>query len=495
MSESSYDAVVIGAGMSGICAAIDLERAGTSTFRVFEKADDVGGTWRDNRYPGVACDVPSHLYSYSFEPNPDWSKWYGTGQEIWDYIRRCADKYRVRERITFGTAIRRARWEHGAWHLTSEHGEEIRTRMLVTAMGGLHTPYLPDLPGRDDFAGPAFHTSAWRDDVCLDGLRVAVIGTGATAVQVVPELARRVGKLFVFQRSPVWVGAKKDPAYSAEQRAEFAADPTTMRRHRWQLWKEWEANGVDMATAGTWVNVTAERRARELIERSVADPQLRAALTPNHNFTCKRPTLSNDYYATFAQPHVQLVTAAVERVERDAVVSAGRRFAVDAIVYATGFKPMDITHEIDVRGLGRVSLREAWQERIASYRSVMVRGFPNLFVMMGPNSAGLTSALQMIEQQSKYIVRAIAKLRAAGIAAVHPKQDSIDAFSARLEAAFKRTTHSKGCTSWWRDEHGYNHSIWPESSVTYRMLLADMELRDFDTIAAATPRAEASGRR
>jgi cation diffusion facilitator CzcD-associated flavoprotein CzcO len=225
----------------------------------------------------------------------------------------------------------------------------------------LHTPYVPDLPGRDQFAGPSFHTSAWRDDVRLDGLRVAVIGTGATAVQVVPELARRVGTLHVFQRSPVWVGPKKDPPYSLAERAAFAADPNAMRRHRWQLWKEWEANGVDMATAGTWINVTAERRARELIERSVADPQLRAALTPNHNFTCKRPTLSNEYYATFEQPHVHLVTAAVERSSAMPWwCRSPRRSRRDR--HATGFMS-DITHEIDVRGPTACCAKR--QERIA----------------------------------------------------------------------------------------------------------------------------------
>jgi len=475
-----YEVVVIGAGLSGICAAIKLKEAGIDNVRVFEKAGDVGGTWRDNQYPGVACDVPSHLYSYSFAPNSEWSRWYAPGAEIWDYVRKCAIDFQVYDQITFNTTIASAVWDLDHWILQDSSGSTFTSTSVISALGGLHTPNKPDFPGEDLFDGVTFHTSNWPQNQDLTGKRVAVVGTGATAVQVVPEIADDVAELFVFQRNPVWVGAKRDPEYTKEQREEFRVDPAAMKKHRRELYESWENVSVDLHTAGTHINTTAENRARQQIEQSVSNKALAKALTPDHNFACKRPTISSKYYATFEKENVTLVTGAVESMTRTGVVSSGLDYEVDVVIFATGFKAFDITNEIDVTGVDGLPLATTWREEITSYKSVMVHDFPNLFLMMGPNGTGLQSALQTIEAQANYAVGVVERMRKDGISSVNPRQEFVDEFTRDVRDRFTGTTHNKGCTSWWTDQTGFNHSIWPANSDDYRALLAEINLDEFD---------------
>lgn len=475
-----YEVIVIGAGLSGVCAAIKLKESGATDFHVFEKAADVGGTWRDNRYPGVACDVPSHLYSYSFAPNPEWSRWYAPGAEIWDYVRKCAADFGVSDHITFNTTIESATWEVDHWVLQDAAGSKLSAKSIVSALGGLHTPNLPNLPGQDEFQGTHFHTTQWPEGLDLTGKRVAVVGTGATAVQIVPQLADQVEALLVLQRSPVWVGPKKDPEYTAEERAEFRRNPEAVQKLRQGLYDAWESLSIDLHRAGTDVNADAEQRARQKIERSVSDPQLAKALTPDHNFTCKRATVSNDYYATYDKDNVTLISGTVERITPKGLVAAGTSHDVDVIVYATGFKAFNIANEIDLTGVGGLRLAQAWDKRVTSFKTVMIHDFPNLFLMMGPNGTGLHSALQTIEAQGDYVVRMVEQMRTEGIASLNPKQEMVEAFTENVEERFEGTTHSKGCTSWWSDQTGFNHSIWPGSSDDYRALLAKVELAEFD---------------
>jgi cation diffusion facilitator CzcD-associated flavoprotein CzcO len=477
-----YEVIVLGAGLSGVCAAIKLKEASVDNIRVFEKAGDVGGTWRDNKYPGVACDVPSHLYSYSFAPNPEWSRWYAPGQEIWDYVKKCAVDFGVYDSISFNTTATSAEWVGDRWEIQTSNGETFRTRSIISALGGLHTPNMPELPGTETFEGTKFHTASWPDDLDLTGKRVAVIGTGATAVQLVPEIAERAGELIVFQRSPVWVGAKKDPEYTEAEREEFRTDPDALKRLRQKLWESWEFTSVELHREGTEINKMAESRARQMIERSVSDPELAAALTPDHNFACKRPTISNRYYATFERPNVLLVTSGVDSLDPEGLVSDGHHYDADAIVFATGFKPFNVTNEIDVTGVDGLPLEQAWGDEITSYKSVMVHDFPNLFFLMGPNGTGLQSALESIEPAADFAVRTIQQMSRDGIVALHPKQESVDAFTREVRERFEGTTHSKGCTSWWSEPSGFNHSIWPGSSVEFRELFTSLELNDFEVI-------------
>ena len=482
-----YDAVVLGAGLSGVCAAIKLKEAGIDNVRVFEKAHDVGGTWRDNKYPGVACDVPSHLYSYSFAPNAEWSRWYAPGQEIWDYVRKCAMDFGVYESITFNTTATSATWVDDRWEILTSTGENVSARSIISALGGLHTPNVPELPGADTFDGIMFHTTDWPENLDLTGKRVAVVGTGATAVQLVPELAERAAELIVFQRSPVWVGAKKDPEYTEAEREEFRTNPEALKQIRQKLWESWEFTSVELHREGTEINKGAEARARQMIERSVSDPELAAALTPDHNFACKRPTMSNHYYATFERPNVVLVTGGVESLNAEGLMANGYQYDADVIVCATGFKPFNVTNEIDVTGVDGLALAEAWADEITSYKSVMVHDFPNWFFLMGPNGTGLQSALESIEPAADFAVRAVDQMKRDGIVALNPKQAAVDAFTREVRDRFKGTTHSKGCTSWWSEPSGHNHSIWPGSSVEFRELFTSLELADFDVSVVSAP--------
>lgn len=475
-----YEVVVIGAGLSGVCAAIKLKQAGVEDFLILEKASDVGGTWRDNHYPGIACDVPSHLYSYSFAPNPEWSRWYAPGAEIWDYVRKCAKDFGVYDHISFGTTIDSAEWDSDRWVLTDANGSRVAAKSIVSALGGLHTPNMPHLSGQDLFEGTQFHTTDWPDGLDLTGKRVAVVGTGATAVQIVPEIADKVAELLVFQRSPVWVGPKKDPEYTKDERAKFRNDPDALKNLRHGLYQSWESSSIDLHTAGTKVNANAEQQARALIARSVSDPEVAKVLTPDHNFTCKRATISNTYYATFDRENVTLIPGAVDALTRSGLISSCQSYDVDVIVFATGFKAFNIANEIDLTGLGGLRLADVWKDRVTSYKSVMIHNFPNLYLMMGPNGTGLHSALQTIEAQAEFVVSTVERMRLEGITSLNPKQASVDEFTRNVEERFVGTTHNKGCTSWWSNQTGFNHSIWPASSDDYRALLAELELSEFE---------------
>jgi len=476
-----FEVVVIGTGLSGICAAIKLKAAGIHNIRIVEKASDVGGTWRDNQYPGVACDVPSHLYSYSFAPNPEWSRWYAPGAEIFNYIKNCAIEFDVYDQIIFDTTIESAVWETDRWVLTDSNNSRFSSKFVVSALGGLHIPKKPALKDEEMFKGQAFHTTHWPNNLALAGMRVAVVGTGATAVQLIPEIADDVTELIVFQRNPVWVGAKKDLEYSEEERENFRTNPEALKAIRQELYDSWEKTSVELHRAGTQINTMAEERAREQIKRSVSDPKLVQTLTPDHNFACKRPTISSQYYATFEKANVTLVSGAVESFTTTGVNCQGKDYAVDIVIFATGFEAFNISNQVELFGLNGLPLTEVWRDRVTSYKSVMINGFPNFFLMMGPNGTGLQSALQTIEAQADYAVNAMKEMQSAGLTSLHPKQTEVDAFTQTVEGLFEHTTHNKGCTSWWSDQTGFNHSIWPGSSDDYRAMLADIDLTEFDT--------------
>jgi cation diffusion facilitator CzcD-associated flavoprotein CzcO len=463
---------IIGAGVSGICAGVHLKRAMDDDFVILEKADDLGGTWRDNTYPGVECDVPSHLYSFSFDLNPDWSREFPSGAEIHAYLRGVADRNGLMPHMRFGADVTSAAFADGRWTLSLASGEAVSAQFLICALGGLHVPKYPDLPGVEAFEGPAFHAARWRHDVDLAGKRVVLIGTGATAVQCGPKIAEVAERLHVVQRTPVWVGAKVNPEIPQEERARLRTDPSALRKKRWDLWKSWEANGIEMITPGSALIRKLEERALRRLRAQVTDPKIAAALTPDYSFTCKRPTISDHYYAMFDRPNVELVQGGVARVEPDAVVMEdGRRIAADILVYATGFKAFDITQAIDLWGEGGVSLKEAWSDRIVSYRTVMTPKMPNLFMLLGPNTAGLTSAYQMIEAECAYVVRAMRHVETHGHAALSPRAAEADRFCDGVQAQLGRTTQNRGCVSWWSDGKGYGHANWPSSSVEYRLML------------------------
>ncbi len=480
----SVDVVILGAGFSGLSAAIELERRGRTSFVVIEKADDVGGTWRDNTYPGVECDVPSHLYSLSTAPNPRWTKTYAAGAEIHAYQRRIVQEYDLGGRILLGTCAEKAAWHDGWWTIDTDDGRSIRARHLIAGLGGLHTPNIPEFDGASSFEGAMFHTSHWDHEVPLRGRRVGMIGTGATAVQAAPEVAEIASSFHLFQRSPIWCGPKRDEPYPSTVQDDFERDPDALRRHRWDLWNAWESNGADLLHAGTDANVAAEAMARKNIEMHVDDPELIELLTPRYNITCKRPTFSNRYYPMFNRENVHLETHGIDEIVPEGIRSGGRVIPLDVIIFATGFRPFDITSEIDVRGLDGFSLADAWAERICSYRSVMVHGFPNLFLLLGPNSAGLTSALQMIEAGARFAADVIAEVERECLIGLHPTAEAVDEFTRHVDRLTAGSTTNHGCSSWWSDG-GTNHSLWPDSSIRFRMMLGALERDDLVSVGAS----------
>lgn len=477
----SFDVVILGAGFSGLSAAIELERRGRPSFVVLEKADDVGGTWRDNTYPGVECDVPSHLYSLSTAPNPRWTKTYAPGAEIHAYQREIVERFGLGDRIRLATCAETASWQDGRWIVETRDGRRFAGRHLIAGLGGLHTPNIPDFEGASTFQGSIFHTSRWDHDVTLRDRRVGMIGTGATAVQAAPEVAELAAEFHLFQRSPIWCGPKRDEPYPSEVQDAFAAQPAALRQHRWDLWHAWESIGSDLLRAGTAANATAERAARRNIERSVRDPELARRLTPDFNITCKRPTFSNLYYPMFNRDNVHLEIDPIERFTSDGICAGGRVVPLDVVILATGFRPFDITTEIDIRGLDGLRLADAWAHRISAYRSVMVHGFPNLFLLLGPNSAGLTSALQMIEAGARFAVDVMTHTEEQRATAIHPTQRAMEAFTEEVDRLSLMSTTNQGCTSWWT-EGGTNHSLWPDSSIRYRMLLRTIDSEDLVAI-------------
>lgn len=472
---------VLGAGVSGICAGVYLKRFTEHDFTIYEKASDVGGTWRDNVYPGVECDVPSHLYSFSFKLNPEWSHEFPSGGEIHAYLREVVSAFGLTPHLRLNAPIRSASWSEDGWRLTTEAGEERLYDALICGLGGLHTPKYPEGIGLENFDGPHFHTARWDHDVQLAGKRIGIIGTGASAVQCAPKVAEIASSLHLFQRTPIWVGPKRNPRIDPEERERYRRDFAALRKKRWDLWRGWEATGLEMVTPGSAVNQKAERRAYQHLLNQVQDDELAQALTPDYNFTCKRPTISETYYPMFNRENVELVTDGVRRITADAVITDdGRRIELDVLILATGFKSFDITQEIDITGVGGVPLGEVWKERISSYRTVMVPQMPNLFILLGPNSAGLTSTYQMIEAECGFVLKALEHLRDRGGRWLSPKPAETERFCNDIQRQWAKTTQNKGCVSWWTDGAGYAHANWPLSSVDYRLMLQEFVPSHFD---------------
>ncbi len=476
-----HAAVIVGAGFSGLAAGIRLKRAGIDDFVILEKADRVGGTWRENTYPGAACDIPSHLYSYSFEPNPTWSRTYGTQAEILDYLERCATKYGLRPHLRFGMAVTAARFDEaaGVWHVTANN-ETVTARALLLGNGALHVPSLPEIPGLETFQGPTFHSARWNHDVDLEGKRVAVIGTGASAIQFVPRIAPRVSQLHVFQRTPPWIVPKVDRAITKAEHWAFEHLPVThWLRRSWLYW--WFESRVIGFAYAPKVLETAERLVRRALERDVPDPALRAKLTPNYRLGCKRVLISNDYYPALQRSNVELVTDAIECVTPRGIRTVdGREREVDAIVLGTGFRVSEYLSSIQVVGRDGRELNHEWRTSLRNYLGITVSGFPNLFLLMGPNTGlGHNSMIFMIEAQARYAAKAIETMRARDLAFIDVRPEAEHAFRAELSERMKSTVWMTGCTSWYQTPDG-EVFLWPGASVDYWRRTRSIDLDDYE---------------
>jgi cation diffusion facilitator CzcD-associated flavoprotein CzcO len=484
------DVVVVGSGFAGICMGIKLKESGRDDFVILEEADDLGGTWRDNTYPGAACDVQSHLYSYSFAPNPNWTRMFSPQQEIWDYLRACADRYGVSPHIRFHRRVTAATYDDDAqvWRIDVDGVETYTADALVMGVGALHQPRTPTLPGADTFAGVAFHSAVWRHDVDLTGKRVAVVGTGASTIQFVPEIADRAGHVDVYQRTAPWVVPRGDRPITDRERSVFSRLPLAQRAARNLVYWGREALVLGFAMTPRLMK-GAELVARRHIARQVTDPDLAAQVTPDYQIGCKRVLISNDWYPTLQRPDVDLVTAAVVGISEHGVVAAdGSSRPADVIIYGTGFNvSANLTH-LAITGRSGRSLSSEWQRRgHNAYLGITMHGFPNLFLLVGPNTGlGHSSMIFMIETQVAHVMQALDLLDQAGY--VEVRDDVQRAFVSEVRGALDHTVWSTGCSSWYLDAQGRNVAIWP--GFTWRYWLRTRRLRRGDYLLGGPAEAE-----
>ncbi|MBE9373839.1 NAD(P)/FAD-dependent oxidoreductase [Saccharopolyspora sp. HNM0983] len=466
------EVAIVGAGFAGLGTGIQLARRGCRSFVILERADDVGGTWRDNRYPGVCCDVPAHLYCFSFLPNPHWSQFFAPGEEIQEYLRSCARSDGLYEHIRFGAEMHGATWHESTqlWRIDTGAGVWW-ARTLVMAAGRLSEPSYPDVPGIDDFDGPVLHTAGWQPGLDLSGRRVGVVGTGASAAQLVPGLAGSTAGLVVFQRSAPYVVPRGNRAYSVGEREHFARNPAALRDAREQLFAEADAAIGQRHRVRPDIDALRARALQHLAD-SVPDPQLRARLTPDYEIGCKRVLLSDDYYPALNRQDVVLEPGALDRVEGSAAVSAhGRRHELDALVLATGFLSTRPPFADRIAGRGGRSLAEHWSGGMTAYASTTVHGFPNMFVLDGPNaSLGHNSAIEMIETQIDYVLGALQHLRRHGARTLEVSLEAERAYTRDIDRRSRSTVWlTGGCRSWYVDERsGRLTLLWPDSARAFR---------------------------
>ncbi|WP_435590563.1 flavin-containing monooxygenase [Nocardia sp. bgisy118] len=485
---STPSIIIIGAGFAGLGMALELRRAGLANFTILERAADLGGVWRENTYPGAACDVPSPLYSWSYEPKSDWPRRFSEQRDIHDYMRGVADKHDLVRYIRFGTEVTDAEFDErtGRWRIGIADGTELSADILIPAVGQLSRPALPNLPGIDTFTGAAFHSAEWNHEIDLTGKRVACIGTGASAIQYIPRIQPKVAHLTLFQRSAAWVLPKPDVEYSALHHALFKHFPPSRWAERFAIWSFFEALALaltDIPAIKTPVIALADRHR----EKQVPDPELRAKLTPDYAAGCKRGLFSNEYFPALAQPNVTVETMAIEAVTPTGIRTVdGVEHPVDVIVYGTGFKGTEFLAPMNIYGVGGRKLADVWGDAGArAYLGLSVPHFPNLFMMYGPNTnVGSGSIIYMLESQARYIRQVVEYLteRPGRYLAARAKveQDWDDWLQRRL-----KDTPWNFCSSWYRNAAGRITNNWPGATVLYRWKTRTFDPSDYDVARAA----------
>ncbi len=462
--------LIVGAGFGGLCMAMQLKRAGIESFTIVEKADRIGGTWRDNIYPGAACDSPSFVYCFSFEQKTDWSRKWAPQPEILDYIEHCARKYDLHPHIRFGTEVASARFDAdaGTWRVRTTGGDELEAEILVNGTGQLNRPAFPMLAGLDDFAGVTFHSARWRRDVDLRGKRVAVIGNAASAIQFVPQIAPAVERLYVFQRSANWMLAKNDREYGARERWIFAHVPLAARLYRWWLWFGFESRFPVFRRNRFFSRVVTQYADRAMREH-VSDPELQRALVPDYPIGGKRILISDEYYQTLTRDNVQVVTASIDRIRDDGIVTRdGASYPVDVIILATGFESTSFLAPMHVEGLGGRSLTDAWEAGAEAYLGLTVAGFPNFFMLYGPNTnLGHNSILFMIECQVRYVMECVQALASRRLKSLDVRPQAMRAYNEWLNGILEATVWARTGKSWYKRADGRITNNWSGTTVEY----------------------------
>jgi cation diffusion facilitator CzcD-associated flavoprotein CzcO len=484
--------IIVGTGFSGLGMAIKLKEAGIEDFVLLEKADSVAGTWRENTYPGCACDVPSHMYSFSFEPNPEWTQMYAPQREIRSYLERCADKYDLRRHVRFHTRALSATWdeEAGIWRCRAEgpHGEEeLTARFVVSGIGGLHVPAKPAFPGIERFEGEVFHSAQWNHEYDFRGKRVAAVGTGASAIQFVPEIAPQVAQLDLYQRTAPWIMPKVDRPIPRFERRFYRRFPSLQRAYRWGIY--WFLETVILrAVQSQRFGRIFERVALRHLGRQVTDPVKREKLTPRYEFGCKRLLMSNTYYPALDRPNADVITDPIAEVTETGVVAGGVEREVDAIILGTGFDIGAMGTSVAIRGQDGRVLAEEWAAGgIQAHRGTMIAGYPNLFFLLGPNTAlGHNSVVFMIECQVRLALKAIESARAANGMAIAPSAEAQASYNEWLQDELKDAVWSRSCKSWYVDAHGRNITLWPHETWRFRNETLSLKEGEYELVAAGS---------
>lgn len=479
--------LIIGTGFGGLGTAVRLRQEGVEEITLLERAGAVGGTWRDNTYPGAACDIPAHLYSFSFALKSDWSTVYPQQEEIRGYLEDLTDKHGLREHIRFGAEVVRADFDRSrsVWCVATADGRSFEAEVLVAAPGPLSDPRIPDLPGRDGFRGTQFHSARWDHDVDLDGRRVGVIGTGASSIQFVPHLADRAGWITVFQRSAPWIIPRLDREYSGAAKTALRVVPGLKHLYRALIYAQKEMRFAGFGTDSRTMRV-AQTYALWNMRRDVDDPELREKLTPDYSMGCKRVLISSDYYPALTREHVEVVTAPIDRVTPTGIALAdGREVPLDVLIWGTGFDVRNPMGSVEVRGLGGRRLAEAWEPHPVAYHGTTVPGFPNLFLVLGPNTGlGHNSMIYMMESQYDHILGAIRRLSEPDVAYIDVTAAALERFVDEVNRRNDGLVWSSGCSSWYLDD-GYNFALWPGWTFEYRRRTRELEAADYRVVRTA----------
>ncbi|WP_262694852.1 flavin-containing monooxygenase [Kordiimonas aquimaris] len=481
MSERASPTIaIIGSGLAGMCMGIQLKKAGIDSFIIFEKADEVGGTWRENTYPGVACDVPSHLYSYSFEPNSNWSHVFSPGAEIQEYALHCAKKYDLYPHLKFGHALVSAIYEDG-WKLTFENGHTETFDFLINGIGGLHVPSFPDIPGLEAFNGAKFHSAQWDHDHDLTGKNVAVVGTAASALQLIPEIVDKVKSLTVFQRTPNWIRPRMDESYRSSTKKRFQRFDFMRALHRLRIYLMLESNWPAFKNNRVF-QALARRVMMKHLEEQVPDEDLRAKLTPDYPVGCKRILISDDYFPAIQRSNVTFVTDGIDKIEKDHLIDAnGAKHAVDTLILATGFKPFSLLENLEITGPDGTRMTDYFTSGgIRAHNTVWVPGFPNFAMLVGPNSGlGHNSIILMIEAQVNYIIGCIKATLQKEARTIDARKDIAQRFDDKVQHELEDTVWHTNCKSWYVGDDGRNYTLWSGTTLRYRRLLSRVDLDDF----------------
>ena len=470
-STESPRVIVIGSGFAGLCMGTRLKRAGIHSFTILEKASTVGGTWRDNHYPGAACDVQSHLYSFSFKQNPKWTRMFAGQAEIQEYLERCADDFGLRPHLRFGCEVVRANFDDamGVWKVELASGECLEADMVVSAAGFLSRPAKPEIPGLEKFAGTVFHSAEWNHDYDLRGKSVGVIGTGASAIQFVPEVAKTVERLHLFQRTPPWILPKPDRAIGGFERLLYGIVPLLQWAYRVLIYWLLELRVLGLVIHPKLMALP-QGLAVKYLERTVKDPALREKLTPKYTMGCKRVLMSNNYFQAIQQPNVELVDTAIREIAPDGIVTRdGELRKLDALILGTGFQVADVVTPFPICGPNKVDLNAHWRDGAEAYLGTTVAGFPNWFFIVGPNTGlGHSSMVIMIEAQVDHVMKCIHAMKKSRASRIEVRRDAERSYNDRIQAQLQGAVWASGCVSWYRNKAGKNTTLWPSFTFMFR---------------------------